>query len=234
MKPIIGITVECEYRPEDDRSHGKMVLNWNYAEAISQAGGVPIVIPPTADAAAVSELIDGWLIPGGADIDARHWGEENHALAELQDPARFASEASLFRAVSKELPIFGICYGCQFLNVIEGGSLIQHLPDLGKEGHSGGTLQRYAVQPSRFAEIVEQSEVSGRSFHHQAIGRVAESLRVVAHSEDSVIEAVESTTRPWTFGVQWHPERTAQDPESEALFREFIAAATRYKLSKRG
>jgi putative glutamine amidotransferase len=233
MKPIIGITVECQHDPANERSQGKMELNWNYAAAVAEAGGVPVVIPPTADMDVVAQMIDGWLIPGGADIDSKHWNEPLHPKAELQDPARFDSEARLYLSVPAELPIFGICYGCQFLNVIEGGSLIQHLPDTGREGHSGGTLQEYALSPSRLRELVGTEKMEGKSYHHQAIGKVAPGISVVGHSEDGVIEAIESTSRPWTFAVQWHPERTLADPASRALFEQFIEAARAYRATKK-
>src|ERR1700736_3619465 len=95
MKPLIGITVDSAHDPEDPRTRGKLTLNWNYAQAIADAGGVPILVPPMADMKALSEVIDGWLIPGGLDIDARRFGEENHSRVELQDPARYEAENDL-------------------------------------------------------------------------------------------------------------------------------------------
>ena len=105
MKPIIGITTECEHQPEDSRTRGSFKLNWNYAQAIADAGGVPLVIPPVADPKEVAQIIDGWLIPGGADIDAARFGEENHAKVELQDPARCEVEQELMCHISPDLPV---------------------------------------------------------------------------------------------------------------------------------
>jgi len=230
LKPIIGITVESKHDPEDTRTRGKIELNWNYGQAIADAGGVPLVIPPMADMEAVARVIDGWLIPGGLDIDAAHFGEETHEACELQDPSRFEAESSLFRLIPKEMPILGICYGCQFINVISGGSLIQHLPDVeGAAVHTGGPTQRYWLdEDSKLKQIVSESEVHGKSYHHQAIKAVGANLSVVAKAEDGVIEAVESQDRPWLIGVQWHPERTLDSPESVRLFTNFIEAAIQF------
>lgn len=234
MKPIIGITVDCKQEPEDTRSGGKLTLNWNYAQAVAEAGGVPILIPPTADMSEVVGIIDGWLIPGGDDIDARHFGEENHPKVELQDPARFDGESRLYKSAPKDLPIFGICYGCQFVNVMRGGSLIQHLPDVvGHEQHTGGTLQAYEVDSnSKVSGIIGDTRIEGKSFHHQAVARVGNGLDVVAKNEDGTIEAVEDKSHPWLVGLQWHPERTLEDPKTRKIFTDFINAAIRFRESK--
>lgn len=234
MKPIIGISVDCKQDPEDVRSGGKLSLNWNYAQAVAEAGGVPILIPPTADMAAVAEIIDGWLIPGGDDIDAKNFGEENHPKVELQDPARFDGEARLYKAAPKDLPIFGICYGCQFVNVMRGGSLIQHLPDVvGHEGHTGGTMQGYQLESgSKVANIIGDTEIEGKSYHHQAVGRVGNGLGVVAKNEDGTVEAIEAQDHPWLIGLQWHPERTLSDPKTRKIFTDFVNAASNFKQAR--
>lgn len=201
---------------------------------MADAGGIPILIPPMADMAVLANLIHGWLIPGGDDIDAKRFGEENHPKVSLADPARFEAEQSLWNHVSADLPILGICYGCQFLNVARGGSLIQHLPDVvGHESHSSGTLQEYAVEPgSQLESVIGTQKISGKSYHHQAIKTTGENLKVVSKTEDGIIEAVEATDRPWVIGVQWHPERTAEDPPTRRIFENFISAAKRYAEAK--
>ena len=233
-KPIIGITVECKHTPQDERTSGTFSLNWNYAQAIADAGGVPIVIPPTADPRAIASMIDGWLIPGGLDIDAARFGEENHSTVELQDPARFESEQALMKEVDPEMPIFGICYGCQFLNVARGGTLEQHVPDrVGADHHTGGTLETLKLdEESRLAQAADASKMQGKSYHHQAVGTIGQGLKAVARHEDGTIEAIEATDRPWLIGVQWHPERTLEDPATRRLFDSFVLAAAEFKKAK--
>ncbi|HVT11780.1 MAG TPA: gamma-glutamyl-gamma-aminobutyrate hydrolase family protein [Fimbriimonadaceae bacterium] len=234
MRPVIGITVDSIPDPDDPRTRGKLSLNWNYAQAVADAGGVPILIPPMADPEQVAAMIDGWLIPGGADIDAARFGEENHPAVELQDPARYEAEAALMDRLDPETPIFGICYGCQFLNVARGGTLFQHLPDtVGHESHTGGTLQQYSLEESKLREATGAATVSGKSYHHQAVKDLGANLKVVATADDGTVEALEATDRPWVIGVQWHPERTLEDPATRRLFEEFIAAAAQYAKKRR-
>ncbi len=234
MKPIIGISVDCKQEPEDLRTGGQLTLNWNYAQAVVEAGGIPVLIPPMTDMDAVAEIIDGWLIPGGDDIDAKHFGEENHAKVGLQDPARFEGEARLYRAIPADLPTLGICYGCQFVNVMRGGSLIQHLPDVvGHGDDSGGTLQTYTLSSdSKIAEIIGDTQVDGKSYHHQAVNRLGDGLKVVAKNADGTVEAIEDQNHPWLVGVQWHPERTGTDPKTQKIFKDFVQAATVFREAK--
>ncbi len=234
MKPLIAITVESRRAPDDLRTGGRMELNWNYAQVVADAGGVPIVVPPVADMEEIAAIADGWLIPGGDDLDSALWGEPLHPKASVQDGTRYAAERRLFDALPPEVPILGICYGCQALNVLRGGSLAQHLPDVvGHEEHTGGTTHAYAIRPeSLLARSAGVTAMAGKSQHHQAVARPGEGLRVVATAEDGTVEAVEATDRPWLVGVQWHPERTPDDPATWRLFERFVREAGEYRRRK--
>ena len=234
MKPLIGITVECGFDESNDRSNGKLNLNWNYASSVAKAGGNPILITPLTDLADIANCIDGWLIPGGADMDSQHFGESNHPEVELMNPMRWEMEDELYKLVDPAMPIFGICYGCQFLNVKRGGSLIQHLPDkVEHNDHIGGTLENIElVGASKLSTIVHGSKIAGKSYHHQAVNRVGEGFHVVARHNDGTVEAIEDPTKLFLVGVQWHPERLPNDEANQALFREFIGAAKAYSERK--
>jgi putative glutamine amidotransferase len=234
MKPIIGITVEVLPSSEGDGERKRYVLDKNYPKAIEAEGGNPIVILPETHLDAVLPLLDGWLIPGGRDIDASEWGESNHPSVSLQDPARLRAEKEIFRLADPSMPILGICYGCQLVNVLRGGSLEQHLPDrLGDRRHEGGTPASYAVEPgSILAAAIGEDLAQGRSYHHQGVAKLGAGLRVTARHEDGTIEAIEATDRPWLVGVQWHPERTLEDESSRGIFRAFVEAAARYRAMR--
>ena len=234
MKPLIGITVECGFDEANDRSNGKLSLNWNYAARIAEAGGNPILVTPMTDLKEIAQQLDGWLIPGGADMDARHFGEPNHPEVELMNPMRWEMENELFGLVNPEMPILGICYGCQFLNVKRGGSLIQHLPDVVEHNnHVGGTLESIElVGATKLSRIAGQETIAGKSYHHQAVNRIGDGLNVVAKHSDGTIEAIEDPNKPFLMGVQWHPERLPDDESNQNLFRAFIQAAEAYGKGK--
>lgn len=235
MKPLIGITVESEFDDSNDRSNGKLVLNWNYASRVAEAGGNPILISPLTDLEWAAKHIDGWLIPGGDDMDASHFGEENHPKVVLMNPKRWEMEDKFYGLIDAKLPILGICFGCQFINVKRGGSLIQHLPDVvAHEKHSGGTMQTYSLAAdSKLAAVAGVSQIDGKSYHHQAVGRVGSGLDVVAKHEDGTVEGIEDKDHPFFIGTQWHPERTPDDEATKNLFRAFVAAAAEYSGAKK-
>lgn len=233
-KPLIALTCDIRKGSVTRRTGGVLELNANFAESVARAGGNPIAVTPHTDLEALSPLIDGWLIPGGRDIDAARFGESNHPKAVLQGPFRYGTEARLYELADPLMPILGICYGCQFLNVRAGGTLVQHLPDdPARERHTGGVGQEYEVEPgSRLAQSTGATNVKGKSYHHQGIGRVAPGLRVTARHADGTIEALEAEGLRWMIGVQWHPERSPNDPANLALFRSFIDAACEFRANR--
>ncbi len=232
MKPVIGITCGTSENPRTGFRHGKFQLNREYVDRVVAAGGAPIVIPPGSDAETVAALLDGLIIPGGEDLDSGLWGEPLHPEASLEYTGRTETERRLIAALDPRTPILGICYGCQLINVLHGGSLSQHLPDiLGDDRHRGDPIHTYKIEPgSRLAGILGES-ARGKSWHHQAIDQLGQNIRVVARHEDGTIEGIEGTTDRWLIGVQWHPERT-DVPETETLFEAFMNAVRQSKMAE--
>jgi len=230
-RPVIGITADVKATDGDPRTAYDLRVKGNYAQAIAGAGGIPVLIPPEAEASEIMEVIDGLLIPGGDDIDAVHFGQKLHPQALLQNPMRFEAESALYRAAPKELPILGICYGCQFINVIQGGTLIQHLPDVeGSMTHTGGELQTYELEPgTKVAKAIGSTRAQGKSYHHQAVESPGMDVEITAHAADGTVEAIEVSTREWTVAVQWHPERTLEDEAMQSLFRTLVSEASAYR-----
>ena len=209
-RPIIGIT----------GNYGELTckLGEGYYKQVVAAGGVPVVIPPVADAAVLANTldhIDALLLSGGADINPLYQGEEPVPGLGGINSERDLPELLITRmAYNRQLPILGICRGIQTLVTALGGKVVQDLGSNGSNGLIKHSQDADRSEPTHSVTIEEGSTLyniyGGRSyvnsFHHQAVGEPGPSLRVVAKAADGVIEAVESTEFKPIVGVQWHPE----------------------------
>ncbi len=205
----------------------------SYVKAVEAAGGIPVVLPNTGGSAervpGYLAMLDGLLMPGGADIPPSEYGEEAHETVQLLDDDRYRFEKALVTAWISETgkPLLGICLGSQWINVATGGSLVQDIPsELG--GNHRDTTHPIEIEPgSRLASILGATELEVNSLHHQAAKRIGNGLRIAAKAPDGVVEATE-TTDPDRFliGVQWHPEKMMpDDPVQAKLLKAFVEAA---------
>jgi putative glutamine amidotransferase len=181
------------------------------------------------------------VLAGGGDIDPRLYGARAHETNYMIDPARDRFEIRLVEhALSSGMPVLAICRGMQILNVALGGDLVAHVPERWGEGILHRAPPRVPVthdveiEPgSRLFRILGEARIPVVSWHHQAVDRMGDGLRIVAHSDDGLPEAVEMAGAAWVLGVQWHPELDAHiSPPQAALFRAVVRAAESYTRSE--
>jgi putative glutamine amidotransferase len=212
----------------------------HYLDAVLWAGGLPLLIPTVSDTEIIREYVQraqGILLPGSpTDIDPQHYGAAPHEKLGKLYPERDATDFAIldFAEQHKNMPVLGICFGVQSLNVHRGGSLVQDIPAVVQQPliHDEDDDKPAARHPVKIAEdsivgrLAGHSEMDVNSYHHQAVGKPGRNLRAVAFANDGVVEAVEDTTGRFIVGVQWHPERGWQnDPFSKALFTKLIEQA---------
>ena len=212
----------------------------HYLDAILWAGGLPLMIPTVDDRGIIAEYVervDGILLPGSpTDIDPKRYGADPHQKLGKPYPERDATDFAILDLVEsrKDIPVLGICFGIQSLNVHRGGSLMQDIPSLveNPSAHDNDDDQppvRHLVRltaDSLVGRLAGQLEMDVNSYHHQSVEKVGRNLRPVAFAHDGVIEAVEDTGGRFVLGVQWHPERGwKEDAFSKALFTTFIDQA---------
>ncbi len=207
-----------------------------YFQALLAAGARPeeLRLVDAEDAARVrAGDFDGVLFAGGEDVDPELYDEKVRYDSVRSNRARDEFEMALLDGVlAARLPILGICRGIQMINVKFGGTLYQDLKSdtaLEQEHKQPGDR----TDPAHSVTLTDpESRLAGafqgscrvNSLHHQAIKRLGHGLKVTAHSEDGLAEAVEAADDyPFLVAVQWHPEEMAAVPEQRALLQQFLA-----------
>jgi putative glutamine amidotransferase len=255
LRSIIGI---CANYSADDRigvdsGLGLPGQEWqlladDYIKAIERAGGSPLILPITENMETLSRVLsvlDGILFTGGNDIDPRYYGEWPGPGLGVIDPRRDRHEIELAKTAlyDMDIPVLGICRGCQLLNVASGGTLYQDLRLDRPEGlyHTQKYAPKYhpvhpvSIKPgSRLHAIFGQEELGVNSFNHQAIKRVGGGFEVTMTAPDGLVEGIEMPGERFVVAVQWHPEMMIDhDPGYLVLFKAFVEACARKWSVKR-
>jgi gamma-glutamyl-gamma-aminobutyrate hydrolase PuuD len=235
-RPIIGITSYALEARWAAWTLPAALVPLAYVRSVELAGGRPLVVPPVEGAVDETlDALDGVVFAGGADIGPDAYGAVPHPETSLVQPERDSAELALLEAATaREMPVLAICRGMQLLNVLHGGALHQHLPELvGHEGHRevSGVFSVHDVRiapTSRVGQIIG-ARAAVKSSHHQGLESVGAGLAAVGWAEDGSIEAIEDPARRFAIGVLWHPE----EDEDNHLFEALVAEAARYRRTRR-
>jgi len=233
-RPIVGITLDSE-KPGGYSKFPWYAVRENYCGAIARAGGLPVPLPHEPDIAeSYLDAIDALVITGGAfDVDPSLFGDATRHETVVTKDRRTSFELAVTRgAIERDMPVLGICGGQQLLNVVLGGTLIQHIPDTisdalaheqpnprDEPGHD------VSVTPGTLLyKITGTATMSVNSAHHQAVRTIGKGIVIDAVAPDGVIEGIEMPGKRFCLGVQWHPE-FGIDPGDWKIFDAFIDAA---------
>ena len=196
-------------------------------ELVWAAGGEPLTMLPVAGADLAERMrgIDGILMPGGADINPRTYGQDvaSEHVYDVDDLADDADVALVTFALQSGLPYFAICRGLQVTNVALGGTLVQHMDHPHQHHVAPVTFDSHVADLGLSTDTVQAS-----CYHHQMIDQVAPGVEVIARSAEGYVEAAKFPAQSWAFGVQWHPEDNydSNAPQLEMLQRFVQEAAT--------
>lgn len=232
-KPVIGVM------PQYGAESGRIMIVPNFFNAVREAGGVPVLLPLFSEVSDVEEILDrfdGFLYPGGPDINPLLFGEETMPECGNIIPERDRIELELMPAILKSgKPVFGVCRGIQSMNVALGGSLIQDIPAQVKSsvkiGHyqkAGNAVLTHSVRVEKntlLYDIVKKDTLTVNTFHHQSCKDLGRGVVLNASAPDGVIEAIALENHKFFLGVQWHPEHLYAVSEDMAkIWNAFVGS----------
>jgi len=229
-RAVVGIT--SAYIPKGDY----VKVYSAYTEAVQEAGGTPVILPVIDDEALVGQyarMVDGLLLTGGDDVPPEAYGEKPVKQTQTLSPRRHRFEKAMVEAyLATGKPILGICRGCQEVNVVCGGTLVQDIPTqvgtaVVHRAAKGAPRAEHTVtiEPdTMLRSLLAAGTARVNSNHHQAVRAVGKHLRVSARSADGVIEALEFTDGRFGLLVQWHPESIGDAKHRRAIYGAFVRA----------
>ena len=242
-KPLVGLTTVHTNVPRP-----VILANQAYVDLLADFGAIPVLLTQDTD---VIEHLDALVLIGGQDIDPELYGQKQevsyrgspefskryHRTPDYApDRWRDDFEMALYQAAkARKIPILGICRGLQLINVAEGGTLYQELPEpirvwheSGPEGSSFGHFIRIDLQ-SKLYRLMQTEHYASSSSHHQCIDKLGKNLRASAWSEDDLIEAIEwHNDEQWLMAVQGHIEQSRLNyPLFNRLVEDFVHQSSR-------
>ncbi len=223
--PIIGISSNIEYNPED-RDFFQVYCAKGYVEGVQKAGGLPLVLPIGAPdlAASYADTIDKLILTGGQNVLPEYYGEEKTIISDDYSRERDEFELALIREMLKRRkPIFSVCRGTQLFNVAMGGTLHQEIKAHWQELSAMHPTHEVILQAKTPLSNIFGQCPSINSFHRQAIKDLAPNLEVIGYSVgDHIIEAVKANDGYPYLGVQWHPEFMIDHREEDLKLFDYI------------
>lgn len=222
MKPVIGIIGRVLKSDE-----GKTVISSfeGIRRGVLNKGGNPILILPTQDV----DYDNNNPVLNEAEM------EDLKQTIDLCDGIVMPGTTTLYRydefiykyALSKNMPILGICGGMQLIAINDNHATEENVLEKIESNHhqQPGIDYVHSVnikQNTILYDIIGKEKISVNSRHNYKVKNVKD-LVVSAVSEDGVIEGIEYPDKKFVIGVQWHPENMYDyDKSASKILESFI------------
>lgn len=217
-RPRIGVT--------GSRHRGRFMW-WLNRFAIWRAGGRAVRVVPGAERRL--DGLDGLLVGGGDDIHPELYGSDIVLTVRVDQRRDELERAAISDALSRDLPVLGICRGAQMINVVRGGTLHTDIHEAYEDVPRMRTIlprKIVRLEPgSRLFAITGCDACRVNALHHQSVDRVGDGLAVVGRDDHGIVQAIEARGHEFLLGVQWHPEFLPFHRGQQALFGALVDAA---------
>ena len=170
----------------------------------------------------IDESITLIQFTGGEDVDPSYYQETKHPRT-YSNPRRDAAEAAIYHEWVGKVPMAGICRGGQFLNVMNGGKMWQHV-----NNHAiSGTHEAFCHITEEFVQVTSTHHQMMRPAPHGKLLLTAE-LATTKETADEMIEGVGLDAEAIYYGntqclcFQPHPEYVSINHECQKLYFEYL------------
>ncbi len=217
-KTKILIIPGMEYFMQSGQVTNRLRVVENFGKAIYDSGALPIIFSTTNNENYIKEIldeVDGVIFTGGEDVANYHFNTDTRLHVGPTDYYRDEYELTLLKILKNyDMPVLGVCRGCQLLALFTGNSIYQDIntesPTTIKHDsfhiHAKTPLHKIQINKDSFLyEIYKKDEIWVNSRHHQAVNITQDNIKISAIASDGIIEAYELTDKP-IYGIQWHPE----------------------------
>lgn len=201
-RPVIGIT--ANYSDID------ATLRDRYYKQIVAAGGIPVIIPPIADAKIIAdtlEHVDAVLLTGGGDYNPLWCGEDPVPGLHNINAERDGAELILTRmAYHRQKPMLGICRGIQTLAMALGGHVDQDIIQQIKHSQDADRSEpthSVSVEPGSFLYSIYAPKKENNAA--PAAGEITNNLQIAAQEADE-------TAAPLTLYVNSFHHQAVDNP----------------------
>ncbi|GGI80407.1 gamma-glutamyl-gamma-aminobutyrate hydrolase family protein [Legionella impletisoli] len=198
--------------------------------AIWLAGGKPKCITQKKNSTFFD--YDGLVLCGGVDLNPELYGETKKP-GYLYEPKRDELELShLALADKKNIPVFGLCRGCQLMNVFRSGKLHLDITKAYEKAQYPSNLLGYIFfrkmiyleQESKLFLLIQKPEIKVNSLHKQSISQLGSDLVITASEKNKIVQCIEDPRKQFFLGVQFHPEFLIYRKCFRNLFKALIKA----------
>lgn len=237
---VAATEAETEVLPDTTDDKVKVGVSWNadeidedaqlYLDAVEKAGGEAVYLPQIKteeDAKKALAEVDALVVTGGEDIDPSYYDAEPDEKLEDVNEARDTSDSILItEALDEDIPMLATCRGMQFLNVLSGGTLYQDLPTQNPSeivhrdpNHEEWVKHEITVDADNIVADAfgDAGTYTVNSWHHQAVDKLGDNLKVVATAPDGVVEAIVREDKTYVMGLQFHPEAMIDEGDDSFL-----------------
>lgn len=158
----------------------------------------------------ILDKCDAFIIPGGSSF----YNFDNYVIS---------------YAIKNDKPLLAICLGFQALCSLNAfkKTNFQMNEKLDLKNHLGSEKEyKHEItinKNSKLYNILKCEKIWVNSLHHYVVNYKLKNLKMVAFSNDNILEAVEYQNKKFIIGIEWHPEYL-MDLNSLKIFDAFIEA----------